>query len=54
MAISSTMSSVVRALSLPPPLRGSTKVPSADARDMAGPWAAMSRNRWVMTPCGRL
>ena len=41
--MSSTSSSVVRAFTLPPPFRGSTKVPSPTRESMPGLPAAMSR-----------
>jgi hypothetical protein len=53
MGISRTRSSVVRALSLPPPWRGSTKVSSPTRVSVPGLPAAMSRNKWQITPWGR-
>jgi hypothetical protein len=52
--ITRTRSSVVRALSLPPCSRGSTKVPRPTRDRCPGLPPAMSRYRCEITPCGRL
>ena len=50
----STSASVVRAFSRPPDWSGSMKVPRPTCVMQPGRPAAMSRNRWQITPWGKL
>src|SRR5689334_7402670 len=49
-----TNSSLVTLLMRPPSWRGSTKVRRPTRVSAPARWAPMSRNRWLMTPSGRL